>query len=124
MPYSSIYQPIPFTAFNLPGIRTGFPSLPKTFLPVIGFPSLLILPPSLMSKAIALALLVEVVLEELVAVVVIEMVVTDVLVVETVMVALVVDVTAVMVVREAEASLLLTPLKILVPIEMMGARAS
>ena len=39
IPYSSINQPIPFTAFNFPGIRTGSPFLSDTTFPVIGFPS-------------------------------------------------------------------------------------
>ena len=60
IPYSSMYQPIPFTAFNFPGILTGSPFESTTFLPVIGFPTRLTLPASLMSKAMALARLVEV----------------------------------------------------------------
>ena len=61
MPYSSIYQPIPFTAFNLPGTLSGSPWASKTFLPVIGSPSRLTLPASRISNAMALALRVEVV---------------------------------------------------------------
>jgi hypothetical protein len=60
MPYSSIYQPIPLTAFNFPGILTGSPFVSNIFFPVIGFPSLFTLPASLISKAMALARLVEV----------------------------------------------------------------
>ena len=60
MPYSSIYHPIPFTAFNFPGILIGSPFESNTFFPVIGFPSLFTLPASLISKAIAFARLVDV----------------------------------------------------------------
>ena len=61
IPYSSIYHPIPFTSLNKPGSLTGIPFLSFTILPVILFPSLFILPASLISKAIAFALLVDVV---------------------------------------------------------------
>ena len=61
IPYSSIYQPIPFTALSLPGVLTVLPSLSITFFPVIGFPSRFARPFSLISKAMALALRVEVV---------------------------------------------------------------
>ena len=60
IPYSSIYQPIPFTAFNLPGIRTGSPFASKTFFPVMGLPSRFTRPASRISKAIEFARRVEV----------------------------------------------------------------
>ncbi len=60
-PYSSINQPIPFTAFSAPGIITGLPFSSFTIFPVIGFPSLFVRPRSRTSKAIALARRVEVV---------------------------------------------------------------
>ncbi len=47
---------MPLTAFNFPGIRTVLPSLSSTFLPLTNFTR----PASLISKAIALALRVEV----------------------------------------------------------------
>ena len=60
MPYSSMYHPMPFTAFNDPGMRTGFPASSRTAGPVM--PSrFLMRPASRMSKAMALALRLEVV---------------------------------------------------------------
>ena len=38
IPYSSTYQPMAFTCFNIPGMRTGSPFSSSTFLPV-GLPS-------------------------------------------------------------------------------------
>ena len=61
IPYSSIYQPIPLTALKRPGVLKGCPFSSLIILPLKVFPSLLILPASLMSKATALAFLVEVV---------------------------------------------------------------
>ena len=55
MPYSSMYQPMPFTAFKRPGILTGSPLASVTILPVTGSPSRLMRPASRMSKAMALA---------------------------------------------------------------------
>ena len=52
---------MPFTAFNFPGTLSGSPLASNTFFPVIGFPSRLTLPASLMSNAMAFALRVEVV---------------------------------------------------------------
>ena len=34
IPYSSTYQPMAFTCFNIPGMRTGSPFSSSTFLPV------------------------------------------------------------------------------------------
>jgi hypothetical protein len=62
IPYSLIYQPIPLTDLNNPGVLSGFPSLSFMIFPDNTFPSLLILPASLISNATALAFLVEVVL--------------------------------------------------------------
>ena len=61
IPYSSINQPMAFTDFKVPGIITFLPFSSFTIFPVIGFPSLLALPLSRTSKAIALARRVEVV---------------------------------------------------------------
>ena len=55
MPYSSMYHPMPFTAFRRPGIFTGSPLASVTTLPVRGSPSRFTRPPSRMSKAMALA---------------------------------------------------------------------
>ena len=61
MPYSSINQPMPLTAFSFPGIRTGSPRSSNTFLPVIGLPSRFTRPASRISNAMALARRVDVV---------------------------------------------------------------
>ena len=56
IPYSSTYQPMAFTCFNIPGIRTGSPFSSSTGSPE-GVPSsVLILPFSLTSKATEVAL--------------------------------------------------------------------
>ena len=55
MPYSFTNQPIPFTCFNIPGMRTGSPFASKTGLPD-GVPScVLALPCSRTSNATAFA---------------------------------------------------------------------
>ena len=56
-PYSSMYQPIPFTDFNVPGMRFGSPFSSSTGFP----PSFKTRPASRISNAIALARRVEVV---------------------------------------------------------------
>ena len=61
-PYSSMNQPMAFTDFSVPGIITGFPFSSFTIFPVMGFPSLMVLPRSRTSKAMELARRVEVVL--------------------------------------------------------------
>ena len=60
MPYSSMYQPIPFKFLNNPGSRIGLLLSSVNTLPEIFPPWRLILPASLKSNAIALALLDEV----------------------------------------------------------------
>ncbi len=60
-PYSSIYQPIAFTHFKVPGFDLGLPFSSVTIFPVTGFPSRFTRPASRTSNAIALALRVEVV---------------------------------------------------------------
>ena len=62
IPYSSIYQPIPLRFLKQPGSRRIFPFLSFKTFPFNLPPSLLILPASLKSKAMELALLVDVVL--------------------------------------------------------------
>ena len=52
---------MPFTCLNRPGVLKGVPFSSFIIFPFILFPSLLILPASLMSNAIAFAFLVEVV---------------------------------------------------------------
>ena len=60
MPYSSMYQPIPFTDLREPGVLRGSPFSSFRTFPDSLPPSLAILPASLISNAIALALLEEV----------------------------------------------------------------
>ncbi len=62
MPYSSMYQPIAFTALRVPGIITGFPSESVSTGPVSGSPRRFGRPLSRTSNATALARRVEVVL--------------------------------------------------------------
>ena len=61
IPYSSINQPIAFTCFKDPGVQIVSPFLSFIIFPVSELFFLSILPFSLTSKAIALALLVDVV---------------------------------------------------------------
>lgn len=59
--YSSIYQPTACTALQVPGILTGSPYSSVLIFPVKGFPSRTTLPVSRTSKAILLAIRVDVV---------------------------------------------------------------
>ena len=61
MPNSSIYQPIAFTDFKVPGMFTGFPFSSVTIFPVTGLPSRFTRPASRTSNAIEFALRVDVV---------------------------------------------------------------
>ena len=55
MPYSSIYHPMAFVPFRVPGFMITLPFSSSFFFPVIGLPSRTGLPFSLTSKAMALA---------------------------------------------------------------------
>ena len=61
MPYSSMNQPMAFTALSVPGSQRGLPSASRTTSPVSGSPRRCRRPRSRTSKAMALARRVEVV---------------------------------------------------------------